>query len=93
VDEGAPAREPVNPPPAQVASAAFLIREGLAVLFVCVWLALFAASLVTGAFAVPFWFDVVAVTVLGYALGLNAAEVTQARPAEPRDLVRRARGD
>jgi len=81
----------VNPPPPEVAVAAFVAREVVAFLFVFVWLLLFAGSLVTGAYAIPLWFHMVAVSVLGYALGLNVAELTAARPPDKRDLLRRAR--
>ena len=86
--------EDVNPPPEQVAVATFVVREAVALLFVFVWLLLFAWSLVTGAFVLPFWFHCVAVGVLGYALGLNVATLTAARPPEEgagRRLIRRAR--
>lgn len=59
--------------------ATFVIREVLAVCFVGVWLLLFVGELVTGVYALPFWFHCVAVGVLGYALGVNVAELTAYR--------------
>lgn len=66
---------PVNPPPPAAATAVFVLREVVALLFVAVWLLLFAASLFTGAFELPFWFHCTGVAVMAYALGMNAAEL------------------
>ena len=78
-DEALPHPEP-NPPPEELRHQTFIVRETLAVLFVGFWLLLFAGELLTGRYAVPFWFHAVAVGVLGYALGLNVAELTAYRP-------------
>ena len=72
----------VNPPPERVAGAAFLLREVIAFLFVAAWLLLYGVSLVTGLYMLPFWFHCVSVSVLGYALGLNVADMTAARPPQ-----------
>jgi len=86
-----PEAAPVNPAPPEVAVAAFIAREAVAFLFVAFWLLLFAASLVTGAFVLPFWYHCVAVGVLGYALGVNVATLTAARPPDTGGVARRLR--
>lgn len=79
----------VNPPPEALRTQVFVLRETLALLFVGVWLLLFAGELVTQSYTVPFWFHCVSVGVLGYALGLNVAELTAYRPPSKRQAVRR----
>jgi hypothetical protein len=66
---------PVNVPPPQAATAVFVLRECVALLFVLVWLVLFAASLLTGMFELPFWFHCTGVAIMAYALGMNIAEL------------------
>lgn len=77
-----------NPPPPELALAVFVIREALAVAFVGVWLLLFAGELLTGAYTIPLWFHCLSVGILGFALGLNAAELVY-RPPSKRQVVRR----
>jgi hypothetical protein len=55
--------------------AVWLIREVAALLFVAGWLLLFAGELLTGRYTLPFWVHGLGTGVLGYALGLNAAEL------------------
>jgi hypothetical protein len=86
-----PPADEVNPPPESVAVATFVVREVVAFLFVLVWLLLFAGSLITGSYTLPFWFHCVAVGVLGYALGMNVAELTAARPPSAAERIRARR--
>lgn len=77
-------QQEVNPPPEQAATAAFVLREVVALLFVAVWLLFYAGELVTGAYRLPLWFHCVGVGVLAYALGLNVAELSAYRPPRRR---------
>jgi uncharacterized membrane protein YhdT len=70
-----PPGPPVNPAPPEVALAVFLVREVLAVAFVALWLLLFTGELVSGRYVLPLWFHCISTAVLGFALGLNAAEL------------------
>ena len=79
----APAPAPVNPAPEQLQTQVFVVREVLALLFVVVWLLLFAGELLTGSYTIPFWFHAVAVGVLGYALGVGVTELTAFRKPSP----------
>ena len=88
----APAPAEPNPPPEELRHQTFIVREALAICFVGIWLLLFAGELVTGAYAVPFWFHCVSVGVLGYALGVNVGELTAYRKPSVRGAVRAARG-
>jgi hypothetical protein len=85
-----PNGERVNPPPEQLAVAAFIVREAVAVAFVAGWLLLFAGELLTGRYVLPFWVHMLGVAVLAYALGLNAATLTAYRPPTQREVARRA---
>jgi hypothetical protein len=86
VDEAV--EDEVNPPPEDVRVATFVLREGLAVAFVGVWLLLFAGELVTAAYVIPFWFHCVAVGVLGYALGINVSTLVVYRKPTARQVTR-----
>jgi hypothetical protein len=77
----------VNPPPPQAALATFILREVVALCFVLAWMALFAVSLFTEEFEVPFWLHMVGVGVLAYALGINVADLTAFRPASKADAA------
>jgi hypothetical protein len=66
----------------------FVIREAVALLFVAGWLVLFAVELFTGRYTLPMWVHCVGVATLGFALGLNAAELVY-RPPSKRQVVRR----
>lgn len=81
----------VNRPPDELRVPVFVVREFLAICFVGVWLLLFAGSLVTGAYALPFWYHCVAVGVLGYALGIGVGELV-AKPPSKRAVARRVIG-
>jgi hypothetical protein len=70
-----PPPPPTNPAPAEVSVAVFIAREVVALVFVVIWLALFAVELATGKFEIPFWFHCVGMAILAYALGINAAEM------------------
>jgi hypothetical protein len=78
-----------NPAPAQAALAVFIFREIIAVLFVGGWLLLFAGELITGKYEVPFWFHIVGVGVMAYALGINVAELTAFRPPTAASVLAR----
>jgi hypothetical protein len=86
----APAVNP-NPAPPQAALAVFIFREVLSVMFVGGWLLLFAGELITGKYEVPFWFHVVGVGVMAYALGINVAELTAFRPPSAASVLREKR--
>ena len=79
-----------NPPPAEAALAVFVLREVLACVFVLGWLVLFTGELLTGRYVLPFWFHVVAVGVLAYALGVGVGQLTAARPPSARTMARAA---
>lgn len=81
-----------NPAPAQAALAVFIFREVIAVLFVMGWLLIFAGELITGKYEVPFWFHVVGVGVMAYALGINVAELTAFRPPTAASVLARREG-
>jgi hypothetical protein len=66
----------VNPAPAGRSTAVFVLREVVALLFVAVWLLVFALELALGTFEVPFWFHCVGIGVLAYALGINVGELS-----------------
>jgi hypothetical protein len=87
----------VNPPPESLRTATFVVREAVALIFVVIWLALFAGELLTGAYVLPFWFHMTAVGVLGYALGLNLGALTALwsppKRAVAKGLLRAAAGD
>src|SRR5262245_36630577 len=79
---------PVNPAPAQMATAVFILREIVALIFVVAWLALFAFDLFNDDIRVPFWFHGLGIAVLAYALGINVAQLTSVqRPRGPVDTV------
>ena len=84
-----PLAAPVNPPPAEAALAVYVVREVLACLFVAFWMLLLAGELLTMAYTVPFWLHIVAVGVLGYALGVGVGQLTAARPPSGRAVARR----
>ena len=65
----------VNPPPPNASFAVWLIRETVALVFVVGWLFLFAGELLTGTYSLGLWVHALGTGVLGYALGLNAAEL------------------
>jgi hypothetical protein len=71
--------ETQNPAPPGAESSVFVLREIVALLFVVIWLALFAGELLTGAYVLPFWFHCVAVGCLAYALGVSVATLTSFR--------------
>jgi hypothetical protein len=77
-----------NPPPPELALAVFLVREAAALLFVAGWLVLFAIELFTGRYTLPWWVHLLGTGVLGFALGINAAELVY-RPPSKRQVVRR----
>ena len=66
---------PVNPAPQQLAIAAFIFREIVALIFVLVWLLITGYDLLiaSGEQLVPFWFHLLGAGVLAYALGVNVA--------------------
>ena len=70
----------INPPPEEIALATFIVREVVALLFVAGWLLLLAGELVSGSYTVPLWLNCVGVAVLGFALGLDAAELVYRPP-------------
>lgn len=80
--------EPSPSPPDRVGTATFVIRETLAVLFVGFWLLLFVGELVTGRYAIPFWFDMIGVGVMAYALGISVGELVVYRKPSARDVAR-----
>lgn len=65
----------INQAPQQLAIAAFLIREAVALLFVLGWLAVTALDWLQfpDDQLVPFWFHLLGAGVLAYALGVNVA--------------------
>lgn len=65
----------VNQAPQQLAIAAFLIREVVALLFVLGWLAVTGLDWLKypDEQLVPFWFHLLGAGVLAYALGVNVA--------------------
>lgn len=67
---------PRNPPPAEVSVAVFIAREIVALIFVVLWLLLFAVELATGKYELPFWFHCIGIGVMAYALGINVAELS-----------------
>jgi len=79
----------INPPPDELRTRAFVVREAAALVFVAAWLLLFAGELLTGRYTLPFWYDCVAVAVLGYALGMNLGELV-AKPPSKRAVAKRA---
>ena len=64
-----------NPAPQQLAIAAFIIREIVALLFVLGWLAVTGIDWLhyPDEQLVPFWFHLLGAGVLAYALGVNVA--------------------
>jgi hypothetical protein len=77
--------ETQNPAPPGAESSVFVLREIVALLFVVIWLLLFAGELLTGKYVLPFWFHCVAVGCLAYALGVSVATLTSFRdPSGPR---------
>ena len=71
--------------------AVWLIREVVALLFVAGWLVLFAGELLSARYALPFWVHCVGVGTLGYALGLNAADLVYRPPTPVADALTRRR--
>lgn len=86
-----PTPDSPNPAPADIKTHVFIVREVVALLFVLFWLILFAGELITGKYTVPFWFHCVAVGVLGYALGINVAQLTSFRKPTARGVVQAVR--
>lgn len=83
--------EPSPPPlPAddRVGTATFILREVLAILFVGFWLLLYAGELATGAYSLPFWFHMIGVGVMAYALGISVGELVAYRKPSARDVAR-----
>jgi hypothetical protein len=76
----------------RAALTVFVVREVVACLFVLVWLILLMVDVITEGYRVPFWLNCVGISVLAYALGINAADLTSTRPPSPvgKAAVRRA---
>lgn len=66
----------INKAPEEAALAVFVFREVISILFVVVWLVLFAVELFTHVYELPFWFHCVGVGVMAYALGINVSQLT-----------------
>lgn len=65
---------PINPAPQQLAIAAFIFREIVALIFVLIWLVITGYDLIVSPDElVPFWFHLLGAGVLAYALGVNVA--------------------
>lgn len=66
-----------NAPPAQLASAVFILREIVALLFVLGWLAMLAYDIFfANDSTIPFWLHMLGAGVLAYALGVNVENLT-----------------
>lgn len=67
----------INPAPAGMATAVFIFREIIALLFVFAWLGMLGYDIFIAADeVVPFWLNVIGVGVLAYALGVNVENLT-----------------
>lgn len=64
-----------------MATAVFVLREVVALLFVLAWLAMlgFDIFIQTQTDIVPFWLNALGVGVLAYALGINVENLTAFR--------------
>lgn len=81
-----------NPAPQQLAVAAFIIREVVALFFVLGWLAVTGIDWLQypDEMLVPFWFHLLGAGVLAYALGVNVASLVPTSgltiTAQPRNV-------
>ena len=62
-----------NVPPAQMATAVFVFRQIICLLFLTAWLVMFCFDnfFDQGEVLIPFWFNALAVGVLAFSLGVN----------------------
>jgi hypothetical protein len=80
--------EVVNEPPAEVATAVFIFRQIVAIIFIIGWLILLGIDIFNELELVPFWLNCVGVGVLAYALGMNVADITAFKVTVPQMVGR-----
>jgi hypothetical protein len=70
-----------NVPPAQMATAVFVFRQIICLLFILGWLIMFCFDTFfdTGEQLLPFWFNCIGMGVLAFSLGVNIESLTAFR--------------
>ena len=70
-----------NLPPAQLATAVFVFRQIICLLFITGWLVMFCFDTFfdTGEQLLPFWFNAIGMGVLAFSLGVNVESLMSYR--------------